>query len=164
MYHSLQNYRSTSHVGKVSLLAFVLCSAVLACASDQFEHAEYFQATSSGQKKAGGSVKGTLSFNGDKKTMEFLDHGGNVTFSIKCESIKTLLYERAARPRYAEAVLISPLFLLSHSKKHYLTIQYTSDAGDGQYAIVQLDKKNAQAAVAAAEAHTGKRVERVEEK
>jgi hypothetical protein len=151
-------------VGKASLFALAIWCTSFATASDQFEHAEYYQAASSGQKKAGGSVKGTLSFNGDKNTVEFLDRHGNSAVSIKCESVKALLYEQASRPRYAEAVLISPLFLLSHSKKHYLTIQYTNDAGEGQFAIVQLDKKNAQAAVAATEAHTGKKVERIEEK
>jgi hypothetical protein len=56
------------------------------------------------------------------------------------------------------------MFLLAHSKKHYLTIQYTDASGAGQFAIVQLDKKNAQQAIAAAQAETGKNVERAEEK
>lgn len=145
-------------------LALVLFASTLCSASNRFDRAEYFRATSGGQKKAGPSIKGSLSFNTEKKTVEFLDRGGVPVFSIKCDSIKSLLYEQSAKPRYAEAVLISPLFLLSHSKKHYLTIQYTDDAGEGGFAIVRLDKKNAQAGIAAAEAHTGKKVERVEEK
>ena len=63
-----------------------------------------------------------------------------------------------------EAVIISPLFLLSNAKKHYLTIQYADEAGAGKYAIVHLDKKNAREAVACAEAQTGKQVEQIDEK
>jgi hypothetical protein len=62
------------------------------------------------------------------------------------------------------AILVSPFFLFSHSKKHYLTIQYTDDAGTGQFVSIHLDKKNAREAVATAEASTGKKVEREEEK
>jgi len=58
----------------------------------------------------------------------------------------------------AEAVLISPQFLLSNPKKHYLTFQYTDDSGQGKYAIIHLDKKNACEAVACAEAHRGGQV------
>jgi hypothetical protein len=116
-----------------------------------FNHAELFAGTSNGQKKAGGSTKGTLVFDSEKKMIEF-------------QAEKSLLYEQAAKPRYTEAVLISPMFLPAHSKKHCLTIQYTDASGAGQFAIIHLDKKNAQQAAAAAQAETGKNVERAEEK
>ena len=130
----------------------------------KFDHAEYMPATGTGQKKAGPAVKGTLSFDAEKKTADFLDEKGAPVFSIRYDAMKTLLYEQTSTPRYAAAVLISPLFLFSHAKKHYLTIQYTDAAGAGQFVIVHLDKKNAREAVATAEAQTGKKVEQVEEK
>ena len=132
--------------------------------ANKFDHAEYMKATSAGQKKAEPAVKGILLFDREQKTVDFLDSKRTSAFSIKYDSIKTMRYEEADKPRYAEAVLISPMFLLSHSKKHYLTIQYTDASGAGQFVIVHLDKKNAREAVAAAEAATGKKVERVEEK
>lgn len=132
--------------------------------SNKFDHAEYMQATASGQKKAAPAVKGTLSFDVEKKSVDFLDQKGEPAFSIKYDTIKTILYEKTSTPRYAEAVLISPFFLFSHSKKHFLTIQYTDAGGAGQFVIVHLDKKNAREAVAVAEAQTGKKVEQVEEK
>lgn len=151
-----------------NLCIFALTAALLGpnlcMAANEFNHAEYFQATTNGQKKAGAPVKGTISFNVEKKSIDFLNEKGGSAFTIGFDAVKTMLYEQSAKPRYAEAVLISPLFLLSHSKKHYLTIQYTAADGAGQYVIVHLDKKNAQEAVAAAEAATGKKVERVEEK
>jgi hypothetical protein len=129
-----------------------------------FDHAEYMQATATGQKKAVAAVKGSLSFNSDTKSVEFLDERGAPAFNIKYDAITSVLYEQTSTPRYAEAVLISPLFLFSHSKKHFLTIHFTDAAGAGQFVIIHLDKRNAREAVAATEAQTSKQVERVEEK
>jgi hypothetical protein len=130
----------------------------------KFGRAEYMKATSSGQKKAEPAIKGDLCFDTAKKKVEFRCGDSIPAFSVSYDSIKSLLYEQAAKPRYTEAVLISPLFLLSHAKKHFLTIQYTDSAGASQFVIVHLDKKNAREAIAAAESQTGKAVERVEEK
>jgi hypothetical protein len=130
----------------------------------KFDRAEYMKATSSGQKKAEPAIKGDLCFDTTKKKVEFRCGDRVPAFSISYDSVKSLLYEQAAKPRYTEAVLISPLFLLSHAKKHFLTIQYTDSAGTSQFVIVHLDKKNAREAIAATESQTGKAVERVEEK
>jgi hypothetical protein len=129
-----------------------------------FDHAELFGGTSTGQKKVGGSTKGALVFDAEKKMIEFEANKSGEVVSIPYAQVRSLLYEQASKPRYTEAVLIYPMFLLAHSKKHYLTIQYTDAHGAGQFAIVLLDKKNAQQAVAAAQAETGKNVERAEEK
>src|SRR5262249_20864055 len=130
----------------------------------KFGRAEYMKATSSGQKKAEPAIKGDLCFDTARKRVEFRCGDSVPAFSVSYDSIKSLLYEQAAKPRYTEAVLISPVFLLAHSKKHYLTIQYTDSAGAGQFLIIHLDKKNAREAIAAAESQTRKAVERVEEK
>jgi hypothetical protein len=60
----------------------------------------------------------------------------------------------------AEEILISPFFIFAHSKKHFLTIQYTDADGQGKFALIHMDKGNARDIVAAAEAETGKKVER----
>jgi hypothetical protein len=156
--------RIRSVVGAVLLVCSIANAKDIPNSVNKFAHAEYMQATAAGQKKATPAVKGTLSFDAEKKTVDFLDQKGAPTFSIKYDSIKTILYEQTSRPRYAEAVLISPLFIFSHSKKHFITIQYTDAAGTGQFVIVHLDKKNAREVVAVAEAQTGKKVEHVEEK
>jgi len=152
----------------------IFCAVLFTCSlsfgaktekkSNTFDHAEYMQATAAGQKKAAPSVKGALSFDGEKRCVDFVDEKGAPAFSIKYDSIKNILYEQTSKPRYAEAILISPLFIFAHSKKHFLTIQYTDAAGTGQFVIVHLDKKNARGAVASAEAQTGKKVEQIEEK
>jgi hypothetical protein len=130
----------------------------------KFNKAEYLVATATGQVKAGAPVKGTLFFDNEKKTVTFLQESGSSILDIQYDSIKDITYEKASKPRYAEAVLISPFFLLSNSKKHYLTFQYDDPSGKGKYAIIHLDKKNAREAVACAEAQTGKKVEQITEK
>ena len=147
--------------------SILVLSSLAYCKEDKsntFDRAEYLQGTSSGQRKAAPPVKGTLRFAPDQRAIEFLDSKGASTIRINYDSIKAILYEQTSKPRYAEAVLISPLFIFSSSKKHYLTVQYTDEAGAGQYAIFHLDKGNVRDAVATAEAQTGKKVELVAEK
>jgi hypothetical protein len=109
-------------------------------------------------------VKGSIGFDKDKKTVEFTDDKGAPVVSIPDDKIRSKLYETTSKPRYAEAILISPFFLFTDSKKHFLTIQYTGTDGQGKFAMIHLDKGNARDVVAAAEAETGKKVERAEEK
>jgi hypothetical protein len=166
----LMNHRMLSILVLCAMWTSTIAVPTLAASDDgkpaarKFDRAELFGGTSTGQKKAGGSTKGALIFDGEKKIVEFEAQKGGQVVSIPYAQVKSLLYEQASKPRYTEAVLISPMFLLAHSKKHYLTIQYTDASGAGQFAIVLLDKKNAQQAVAAAQAETGKNVERAEEK
>jgi hypothetical protein len=61
-------------------------------------------------------------------------------------------------------VLVNPFFLLTHSKKHFLTIQFTDADGQGKFTMIHMDKGNARDIVATAEAETGRKVERSEEK
>jgi hypothetical protein len=142
------------------------CALLLSTASlsaTKFDGAEYLRPKTEGQKKDDHPVKGSISFDKDKKTVEFVDEKGASLVSIPNERIKTMLYERTSKPRYAEAILISPFFLFAHSKKHFLTIQYTDADGQGKFAMIHMDKGNARDIVAAAEAETGKKVERAEE-
>lgn len=144
-------------------LAFAAVSFA-AATTTKFDHAEYLRPKGEGQKKDDHPVKGSIVFDREKKSVEFLDEKGASVVSIPDEKIKTMLYERTSKPRYAEAILISPFFLFAHSKKHFLTIQYADGDGQGKFAMIHLDKGNARDVVAAAEAETGKRVERTEER
>jgi hypothetical protein len=141
-----------------------LMLAVTSFAEVKFDHAEYLKPKTEGQKKDDHPVKGSISFNRDKKSVDFLDEKGASVLSIPDEKIKSMLYERTSKPRYTEAILISPFFLFAHSKKHFLTIQYTGSDGQGKFAVIHMDKGNARDIVAAAEAETGKKVDRSEEK
>jgi len=144
--------------------AMLFATVSLAATATKFDHAEYLKPKTEGQKKDDHPVKGSISFDRDKKMVEFADEKGVSVVSVPDDKIKSILYEKTSKPRYAEAILISPFFLFTHSKKHFLTIQYTDTDGQGKFAMIHLDKGNARDVVAAAEAETGKKVERAEEK
>lgn len=152
-------------LGKVILAAACagLFSAV-AFSAVKFDHAEYLKPKAEDQKKDEQPIKGSISFDKDKKTVEFVDEKGNSVVSIPYDKIKSMLYERTSKPQYAAAVLVNPLFLLAKSKKHFLTIQYTDADGQGKFALIHMDKGNARDIVNTAEAETGKKVDRSEEK
>lgn len=61
--------------------------------------------------------------------------------------------------RYLTAVLISPLFLLSKKRQHFLTIGYTDDDGRQQAMIFRVDKNDIRAMLVSLEARTGRKVE-----
>jgi len=148
----------------VALMALLSVFATEALAAEKFACAEYFQATPAGQKKAEAGVKGTLIFDGNSKKVEFLNPAGAAAFSINYDAIRSMQYERTGQPRYLAAVVISPAFLLTRAKKHYLTIAYNDQSGEAHSVIVRLNKRNARKAVATATAQTSKSVERIEEK
>jgi hypothetical protein len=79
--------------------------------------------------------------------------------TIPYRNVNTLEYGQNVSRRYAEAVLISPVLLLSKSRKHYLTLGFTDERDNRQVAVLRLDKGDVRAVLAAVEARTGKRVE-----
>ena len=64
-----------------------------------------------------------------------------------------------SRRRYAAAVLISPLLLLSKSRKHFVTLEYVDSEGKQQALVFRTDKRDIRGLLAALEARTGRRIE-----
>ena len=148
---------------KVTSLVLVVLLVSGLSFGQSFEKAEYLRAKQ-GEKK-GENIKGTLHFDSAKKEVHFLGKNKDAPeFTIKYDSIKSMLYEKAAKPRYAAGLLIAWPLLFTKSKKHYLTIHYNDAAGAGQFVLVKLDKSNFREALARAEAETGKKIERQEER
>jgi hypothetical protein len=147
-------------------LALSMCLVLTAelSASEQFGKVEYLPAKVEGHKHGSDPIKGHVIFDKDKKTVEFQNKKGQQIVSVPYDKIKSMLYEKTSRPRYAEAIIISPLFLLSKSKKHFLTFQYTDEKGDGKFMMLHMDKSNATDIVSTAEADTGQKVTREEER
>ncbi|MBI3894512.1 MAG: hypothetical protein HY313_01135, partial [Acidobacteria bacterium] len=54
---------------------------------------------------------------------------------IPISSITGLKYELSKHPRIAASILVSPLFLFSSSKKHWLTIEYQTE-GKAEFVIL----------------------------
>ena len=68
-------------------------------------------------------------------------------------------YGQTVSRRYAEAVLISPLLLLSKSRKHFVTIGYVDETGKQQALVFRVEKSDIRSVLASLEARTGRRIE-----
>ena len=143
------------------LVFVLLVSVCFAQGQFEFDKAHYIMHTAGSEKFE--AVPGVLRFDGTKKEVQFVETNGTPALSLKYEEIKGMLYEKAAKPRYAAGLLLGGPLLLTKSKKHFLTFDYIDLAGTPKYAIIHLDKSNFQEAMARAESETGKKVERTEE-
>ena len=139
-------------------------AAIGSAAEIKFDKVEYMPPKTEGKKKSAEPVKGHVIFDKEKKAVEFQDAKGQIIVTIPYDKIKSLLYEKTSKPRYAEAILVSPFFLFSKTKKHFLSIQYADANGAGAFCMLHMDKSNATDIVNTAEAETGKHIERTEEK
>ncbi|MEO8592548.1 MAG: hypothetical protein ABI759_04430 [Candidatus Solibacter sp.] len=86
-------------------------------------------------------------------------HSGKEDLQIAYRKINTVEYGQKVSRRYAEAVLISPLLLLSKSRKHFVTIGYVDAGGNQQAVVFRVDKGDIRSVLASLEARTGRRVE-----
>jgi hypothetical protein len=84
---------------------------------------------------------------------------GNVEFRIEYRTVNTLEYGQNVSRRYAAAILVSPVLLLSKSRRHYVTIGYVDDAGAQQALVLRVEKGDIRTVLASLEARTGRRVE-----
>ena len=84
---------------------------------------------------------------------------GQTELRIAYARIHTIEYGQNVSRRYAAAVLISPLLLLSKSRKHFLTLGYEDSEGRQQALVFRIDKGDIRSALAGLEARTGRRVE-----
>ena len=78
---------------------------------------------------------------------------------IPFQKINTLEYGQTVSRRYAAAVLISPVLLLSKARKHFVTIEYLDPAGRQQALVFRVEKGDIRWVLASLEARTGRRVE-----
>lgn len=89
----------------------------------------------------------------------FLFNAKTAALSIPYERIHTLEYGQRVNRRYVESVLISPVFLLSKSRKHFVTIGYLDETGNRQALVFEVGKDEVRAVLAGLEAKTGRKVE-----
>jgi hypothetical protein len=143
-------------------VATLFCGLCFGQTQFDFDKANYTKPAAAGSKK-GETVAGILRLDGAKKEVQFVEKKGTPALSVKYEAIKSMMYEKTAKPRYALGLLVAWPLLFTKSKKHYLTIQYTDPSGVGQFAIIRLDKSNFREALARAESETGKKVDRPDE-
>jgi len=82
-----------------------------------------------------------------------------LTLHVPYDRVNILEYGQHVAGRYLEAVLFSPLFLLSKSRKHFLTVFFTDANGKQQAVVLQVNKGDVRALLPELEAKTGRRVE-----
>jgi hypothetical protein len=80
-------------------------------------------------------------------------------FSIPYEQINSIEYGQKAGRRIGMAVVVSPLFLFSHKRRHFLTIGYLDENKKQQAAVFELGKSAIKPTLSGLEAKTGKKVD-----
>jgi len=78
---------------------------------------------------------------------------------VPYQRIHTLEYGQNVSRRYAAAVLISPVLLLSKSRRHFVTVGYVDGEGKQQALVVRIEKGDIRPVLSGLEARTGRRVE-----
>lgn len=79
--------------------------------------------------------------------------------NVPYREVNLLEYGQKADRRYVAAVLVSPVFLLSKKRDHFLTVGYTDAGGKQQALIFRVDKGDVRSVLAALEARTGVKVQ-----
>lgn len=134
-----------------SLLVFLPVSPLLAW--DGVEKAAYVGGSVPGlPDQAKGSVE-TVSEDRFHFRSKAMDVG------IPWDRINMIEYGQRASRRLALAVVISPMFMLSKSRKHFLTLSFLDERDRQQALVFQLDKNNVRSVLVSLEARTGLRVE-----
>ena len=93
----------------------------------------------------------------DDVFLEFRCKGKEVY--VGYDKINLLEYGQNVDRRIMMAVVISPLFLLSKRRQHFLTVGYGDKQGKQQALVFQVDKKSIRSVLVALEARTGLKVQ-----
>ena len=89
----------------------------------------------------------------------FVFYSHKAQWRIPYDHINLLEYGQRVGRRYMAAVIISPLFLLSKKRQHYLTLGYSDESGQQQAMVFRVDKEDIRTILVSLEARTGRRVE-----
>lgn len=84
---------------------------------------------------------------------------GKAEFHTPYSRIESLEYGQNVSRRYAAAVLISPILLLSKERKHFVTLGFVDESGNQQAVVFRIDKGDIRSVLAGLEARTGRRIE-----
>ena len=93
----------------------------------------------------------------DEKAFVFDHKGGKL--SIPYGQVTSLEYGQKAGRRLGLALAVSPLFLFSKKRRHFLTVGYLDESQKKQGAVFELGKDVIQPTLSALESKTGKKVE-----
>lgn len=134
------------------LLGAVLLLAAGAQSATQGARASYIGGTRADlTNNSGGSLAAT-----DERYFVF--YSKHTSIRIPYERISMIEYGQKVDRRYAMAVLISPVFILSKKRQHFLTVVYEEE-GREQAMIFKIDKADIRAMLVSLEARTGRKIQ-----
>lgn len=81
-----------------------------------------------------------------------------LTMQVPYERVNLIEYGQKVDRRLAMAVVISPMFMLSKKRAHYLTLGYSDEVGRQQAMVFRVGKNDIRALLATLEARTGRKV------
>lgn len=116
-------------------------------------HAKYIGGTLTALTE---NVEGTFTLSAT--TTEFSPKKGP-KLVIPYPKIESLEYGQKAGRRLGLGLAVSPLFLFSHKRKHFLTINFVDEAGKMQGAVFELSKGITRTTLSTLEARTGKKID-----
>jgi len=90
------------------------------------------------------------------ETLKF--SAAKISLEIPYRKIDTLEYGQHVSRRYAEAVLLSPILLLSKSRKHFVTIGYEDETGRHQALVFRVEKGDIRGVLASLETRSGRKI------
>lgn len=82
----------------------------------------------------------------------------SVQLRVPYARMNLIEYGQQVDRRLALALVVSPVFLLSKARKHYLTLGFTDESGAQQAIVFRVDKGSIRAALVALEARSGLKV------
>lgn len=90
--------------------------------------------------------------------ISFVFETRGATIRIPYDRINQIEYGQKVGRRLLEAALISPLFVLSKKRAHFLTVGFETEDGRQQALLFRVDKDDIRAVLVSLEARTGRKV------
>jgi len=134
----------------LTTLAVVALSSTVFAQTDAFFDKSQLSVQINGETE---SVETLLRFDGDSFDI-VAKKSKAIIKSYAYPDVKSLEYSYAKSPRWKTAIFVSPLFLFTSGKKHWLLTQ-----GPNDFAMLRLDKSNYKLILATLESKTGKPVQ-----
>jgi len=86
-------------------------------------------------------------------------YAGKMQIRVSYDRVDLVEYGQQVDRRLALALVLSPVFLLSKSRKHFLTIGYSGEDGKQQAMVFRVDKNSIRPTLVGLEARTGLKVQ-----
>ena len=86
-------------------------------------------------------------------------YSGKMQMRVAYDRVNLVEYGQQVDRRLALALILSPVFLLSKSRKHFLTIGYSGEDGKQQAMVFRVDKNGIRPTLVALEARTGLKIQ-----